>query len=40
MLTVSRSDDEENWFGVLPEGQTLLEPKAIPLTPVQTRSLS
>lgn len=40
MLTVSRSDDEENWFGELPEGETLLEPKATPLITVQACSFS
>lgn len=39
-LTVSRSDDEGNWFGVLPEGEILLEPKATPLPMVQACSLS
>lgn len=34
-LTVSRFDHEESWFGVLPEGEILLEPKAISLTMVQ-----
>lgn len=40
MLTVSRSDDEGNQLGVLPEGEILLEPKATPLTMVQACSLS
>lgn len=39
MLTVPRSDDEESWFGVLPEGEILLEPKATPLIVVPARCL-
>lgn len=30
ILTVPRSDHEESWLGVLPEGETLLELKATP----------
>lgn len=40
MLTVTGADDEKSWFGVLPEGETLLEPKATPLTVFQECYLS